>query len=108
MLFSAPPSKQPDLTVLYKQTGFAETVTLERPREWFISSYYFVLLYRVADKSLARTERKQINVSVRMERISFGALPCRKTKKNLMTARVSMLLVRVPDMLPRLFPSWSG
>jgi len=41
------------------------------------------------------------NVSVRMVCISFGALPCRK-KKNLMTARVSMLLKSraSPDMLP--------
>ena len=42
-------------------------------------------------KSLARPGRKQANVSVRMTSISFGALPCRG-KKNLMTARVSMLL----------------
>jgi len=47
--------------------------------------------YRGADKSLARPGRKQPNVSVRMAWISFGALPCRK-RKNLMTARVSMLL----------------
>jgi len=47
--------------------------------------------YRGADKSVVRSERKQANVSVRMAWISFGALPCRK-KKNLMTARVSMLL----------------
>ena len=47
--------------------------------------------YRGADKSLARPGRKQANVSVRMAWISFGALPCRK-KKNLVTARVSMLL----------------
>jgi len=43
-----------------------------------------------ADKSLARPGRKQDNVSVRMARIPFGALPCRK--RNLMTARVSILL----------------
>ena len=43
------------------------------------------------DNSLARPGRKQANVSVRMTWISFGALPC-KEKKNLMTARVSMLL----------------
>ena len=43
-----------------------------------------------ADKSLARPGRKQANVSVRMARISFGALPCRK--RNLMTARVLVLL----------------
>ena len=47
-------------------------------------------MYRDADKSLARPRRKQANVSVRMAWISFGALLCRK--KNLMTARVSMLL----------------
>jgi hypothetical protein len=48
--------------------------------------------YRGADKSLARPRRKQANVSVRMAWISFGALPCRGGKKNLMTSRVSMLL----------------
>ena len=46
--------------------------------------------YRGADKSLARPGRKQANISVRMAWISFGALPCRK--RNLMTARVSILL----------------
>ena len=46
---------------------------------------------RGVDKSLARSGRKQTNVSVRMAWISFGVLPCRE-KKNLMTARVSMLL----------------
>jgi len=46
--------------------------------------------FRGADKSLARPGRKQANVSVRMAWISFGTLPCKK--KNLMTARVSMLL----------------
>ena len=48
-------------------------------------------IYMGADKSLARPGRKQANVSVRMAWFSFGALPCRG-KKNLMTARVSMLL----------------
>jgi len=46
--------------------------------------------YRGADKFLARLGRKQANVFVRMEWISFGTLPCRK--KNLMTACVSMFL----------------
>ena len=46
--------------------------------------------YRGADKSLARPEMKQANVSVRMAWISFVALPCRK--RNLMTVRVSILL----------------
>jgi len=36
--------------------------------------------YRGADKSLARTGRKQANVSVRMAWIFFGALPCRKKR----------------------------
>jgi hypothetical protein len=44
-----------------------------------------------ADKSLARLGIKQGNVSVRMARIHFGVLPCRK-KKILITARVCMLL----------------
>jgi len=38
------------------------------------------VLYRAADKSLARPGRKQANVSVRMAWVSFGALPCRKKK----------------------------
>ena len=46
---------------------------------------------RRVDKSLARSRRKQDNVSVRMAWISFGALPCRG-KKILMISRVSMLL----------------
>ena len=57
---------------------------------WNILWHIFTA-YRGADKSLARPGRKQTNVSVRIASISFGALPCRK-KKNLMTARVSMLL----------------
>jgi len=36
------------------------------------------VMYRSADKSLAQPGRKQANVSVRMEWISFGTLPCRK------------------------------
>ena len=52
--------------------------------------WVFVCLFRSANKSLARTGRKQAHVSVRMAWISFGALPCRKN--NLMTARVSVLL----------------
>ena len=37
------------------------------------------IMYRGADKSLARPGRKQSNVSVRVAWISFGALPSRKT-----------------------------
>jgi len=36
------------------------------------------LKYRAADKSLARTGRKQANVCIRMAWISFGTLTCRK------------------------------
>ena len=45
-----------------------------------------------ADKSLVGSGRKQANVSVRMAWISFGALPCRKERKNLMAACISLLL----------------
>jgi len=65
-------------------------------------------MYRGADKSLARPESKQSNVSVRMALISFGALPCRK-KRLYDSSRLSVVeIVRVPGMLPSLFPSWSG
>ena len=65
--------------------------------------------YRGADMSLARPGRKQANVSVRMARISFGALPCRGKKKLDDTSRLDVVdITRVPDMLPSFFPSWSG
>ena len=63
------------------------TTLLPNTFQWFSSC----TLYKGADKSLARSGRKHPNVSVRMARISFGALTC-SGKKNLMTARVSMLL----------------
>ena len=46
---------------------------------------------RGADKSLARPGTKEANISFKMAWISFSTLPCRK-KKNLMTARILMLL----------------
>jgi len=57
---------------------------------------------------LVRPRKKQSNISVRMARISFGALPC--IKKNLDdSSRLDVVeIARVPDMLPSLFPSWSG
>jgi len=64
--------------------------------------------YRVADKSLARPARKQTNVSVRMAWISFGALLCRKNKLDESSRLHVVEIARVPDMLPSLFPSWSG
>jgi hypothetical protein len=51
---------------------------------------------------------KQANVSVRMARISFGALPFRGGKKLDDSSRLDVVdIARVPDMLPSLFPSWS-
>jgi len=64
-------------------------------------------MYMDADKSLARTGRKQANVSVRMAWISFGALPWKKKIDD--STRVDVVeIAHVPDMLPSLFPSWSG
>jgi len=67
-----------------------------------------IKLYRSADKSLARPGRKQANVSVRMAWISFGTLPCRKKKLDDSSRRDVVEIARVPDMLPILFPSYSG
>jgi len=63
--------------------------------------------YRGADKSLARPGRKQANISVRMAWISFGALPCKKKKLD-GSSCLDVEVARAPDMLPNLFPSWSG
>jgi len=57
----------------------------------YVSCVLYALQEGNADKSLARPGRKQANVSVGMEWISFGALSCRK-KKTLMKVHVSMLL----------------
>jgi len=57
-----------------------------------------------ADKSLARPWKEQANFSLRMAWISFGALPCRKKTSLLDVVEI----VGGPDMLPSLFPSWSG
>jgi len=65
--------------------------------------------YRGAGKSLARPGRKQANASVRMAWISFGALPCRGKKKLHDSSRLDVVeIANVPDILPSLFPSWSG
>ena len=65
-------------------------------------------LYRGADKSLARPGRKQSNASVRMAWISSGALPCRKYNSDDSSGPDFVEIARVPDMLPSLFPFWSG
>jgi len=65
------------------------------------------ILYRGADKSLARPGREKANVSVRMARISFGALPC-KEKKFDGSSRLDVIeIAHVPDKFSSLFPSWA-
>jgi len=65
-------------------------------------------MYRDADKSLARAGNKQANVFVRMEWVSFGAFPCRGGELDDGSRLDVVEIARVPDMLPSLFPSWSG
>ena len=75
----------------------------------YVSCVLYALQEGNADKSLARPGRKQANVSVGMEWISFGALSCRKKKNLDESSRLDVVeIARVPDMLPSLFPSWSG
>jgi len=69
---------------------------------------YRTLHPRSADKSLARPGRKKANVSVRMAWIFFGALPWRKKKLDDISRLDVVEIARVPDILPSLFPSWSG
>ena len=68
----------------------ASSLTLKMDASSSTKTPICICQYRGADKSLARPGRKQVNVSVRLAWISFGALPYRKRK--LMTASVSMLL----------------
>jgi len=67
------------------------TSQVEKSPHWNRATQFLTVPYDVACSP---------NVSIRIARTSFGALPCRK--KNLMTARVSMLLKSraSPDMLP--------
>jgi len=67
-------------------------------------------LYWGADKALARKGRKQANVSVRMARISFGALHCKGGRGELYdSSRLDVVeIARVPEMIPSLFPYWWG
>jgi hypothetical protein len=43
-----------------------------------------------------------------MALISFGTLPCRKKILDDSSRLEVAEIARVPDMLPSLFPSWSG
>jgi len=78
--------------------------SIKRPGKCFAC----VLKYRSADKSLARPGRKQANVTVRMAR--FPSAPYLAGKKILDdSSRLDVVeIVRIPDMFPSLFPSWSG
>jgi len=38
----------------------------------------------------------------------FPSAPCLAGKKKLDRSRLDVVIARVPDMLPSLFPSWSG
>jgi len=62
---------------------------------------------RGADKSLAPPGKKQANVSVRM--VEFPSAPCLVRIKLDDSSRLDVVeIARIPDMLPSLFPSWSG
>ena len=79
--------------------------------DYFVSILSLAIVeqqYTGADKSLAPPARKQANVSVRMARISSGALPCSKKKIDDSSRLDVIEIASVSDMLPRLFPSWSG
>jgi len=73
----------------------------------YVQKLHFGQQLQGADKSLARPGRKQANVSVRMARISFDTLPCRKKKLD-DSSHLDVEIVHVLDMLPSLFPSWLG
>ena len=63
--------------------------------------------YRGADKSLARPGRKQANFSV--SGVNFLRRLALLEKKLDDSSRLDVVeIARVPDMLPSLFPSWSG
>ena len=70
--------------------------------------YALPTLCRGADKSLARPERKQADVSVRMAKIFFLRLALQEKKHDDSSRLDFVEIARVPDMLPSLSPSWSG
>ena len=66
-------------------------------------------------KPPARPGRKQANVSVKMAWISFGTFLARRGKQQQQQKKLNegsrldvVEIARVPDILPSLFPSWSG
>ena len=67
------------------------------------------LIYSDADKSLARLGKKQANVSVQNGVNFLRRLALQWEKKLDDSSRLDFVeIARVPDMLPSLFPSWSG
>jgi len=64
-------------------------------------------MYRGADKSLAQPGRKQANVC--QNGVNFLRHRALQEKKLNESSHLDVVeTARVPDMLPRLFPSWSG
>jgi len=63
---------------------------------------------RGADKSLARPGRKEANVSDRMALNFLRRLALQEKKLDDSSRHDTVEIARVPDMLPSLFPSWSG
>ena len=75
---------------------------------WEVGQKHLRSYYRVADMSLARPGRKEANVL--SEWREFPSAPCLARGKKLDdSSRLDVVeIARVPDMLPSLFPSWSG
>ena len=64
-------------------------------------------MHRGADKSLAQPGRKQANVC--QNGLNFLRRPALQEKKNRDSSGIDVVeIARVSDMLPSLFPSWSG
>ena len=80
-----------------------QTRSEARPASYWKSTGVPSRWYKCADKFLARQGRKQVNVTVRIAWISFGALPCRKKKLEDSPRLDVVEIARIPDMLPGLF-----
>jgi len=66
-----------------------------------------VITYKGADKSLAQPGMKQVNVC--QNGVNFIRRLTLHEKKLDDSSRLDFVeIARVPDMLPSLFPSWSG
>jgi len=77
------------------------------PTVYIFGSLKLNYYYRGADKSLARPGKKQANVcQTGVNFLQHLALQEKKPDDSLRLDFVE--IARVPDTLPRLFPSWSG